>query len=130
MTPEDARALADDASQTIRALNLATLPADGCPGLVHPTDAFDVIGALAELARRLPQLLEQVSAFLQRQLQLDLVAVDDGDFAGDPLGAIGTAAHALEHDGRAHAQRLAAALARAQQAVAFASMNRDRAPEV
>ncbi|MCW2597572.1 MAG: hypothetical protein JWP39_3460 [Jatrophihabitans sp.] len=101
MTPEDARALADDASQTIRALNLATLPADGCPGLVHPTDAFDVIGALAELARRLPQLLEQVSAFLQRQLQFDLVAVDDGDFAGDPLGAIGTAAHALEHDGRA-----------------------------
>lgn len=116
-----ARTMADDASEAIRALNHATLPADGYPALGYSSDAYYLLGALAELARRLPQLLEQISAFLQRQLQLDLVMVDGGEFAGDPLAAIGTACHELEDRARHSARCLADALGAAQQAVAFTS---------
>lgn len=120
LTPDDARALANQASEAIRVLNHATLPANGCPGLSSPSDAYRMVGTLAELASRMPQLLEQVSAFLQRQLQLDRVAVDHGAFAGDPFGAICTASDALERCATADARRLAKALDVAQQAVAFA----------
>lgn len=119
LSSADACRIADDASEAIRALNHATLPADGCPGLQYPSDAYVLLGALAQLAQRLPQLLEQISAFLQRELQLDLVTVDGGKFAGDPLAAIGTACHQLEGGASQAARRLADALDAAQQALAF-----------
>jgi hypothetical protein len=124
-TPEAIRAIAVNASEAVRALTHATLPDDDCPGLGSPADAYELIGVLAELAGRLPQLLDQISAFLQRQLQLDRVAVDDGEFAGDPLGAVGTACHALDHVAVPSAQLLSGALFRSHQAVAFASAVRD-----
>jgi hypothetical protein len=120
-TPAEARAIADDASEAIRALNNATHPADWCPGLQYPADAYDVLGSLHELAYRLPQLVAQISTFLQRQLQHDLVAVDGGECVGDSLGAIGTASHHLEGPATQAAHRLADALDVAQQAIAFAS---------
>ena len=129
MTPDDVRRLALAASETIRTLNHATMPANGCPGLAYPSDAYTVVGALAELAGRLPQLLEQTSVFLQRQLQFDLIDVDEGAYKGDPLGAIGTAANALEGCAARSAQDLAGALMRAQQAIAFASFNGENASE-
>ena len=129
MTPDDVRRLALEASEAIRVLNHATMPANGCPGLAYPSDAYTVVGALAELAGRLPQLLEQTSVFLQRQLQFDLIDVDGGEFAGDPLGAVGTASHALESCAARSAQHVAGALMRAQQAIAFATFNGENAPE-
>lgn len=120
-TPAQARAIADLASEAIRALNHATLSADGCPGLDYPSDAYHLIGALHQLTGRLPQLFGQLSAYLQRELQHDRVAVDGGPFAADPFGAIGTACAELEGQATAAARRLSAALDAAQQAIAFAS---------
>jgi hypothetical protein len=120
VTPDAARALADSASEAIRALNHATLPADGFPGLRYPADAYYLLGSLHQLVIRMPQLLEQVSAFLQRQLQFDVVTVDGGEFAGDPLAAVGTASHDLEGCAPQAARLLASAIEAARQAIAFA----------
>jgi hypothetical protein len=120
-TPESARALADDAGEAIRALNHATLPADGYPALQYPADAYYLLSPLQQLAGRMPQLLEQIAAFLQRQLQLDVITIADGEFAGDPLAAIGTAGNALELEAARAACALAAAIDTAVQAIAFAS---------
>ncbi|HZC51169.1 MAG TPA: hypothetical protein VE441_01540 [Mycobacterium sp.] len=121
ISPAEARALADDASEAVRALNHATHPADWCPGLLAPADAHHVLGALHELAYRLPQLFAQISAFLQRLLQHDVITIDDAEHRGDPLAAIGTASHQLEGRATEAARHLASALDAAQQAVAFAS---------
>jgi hypothetical protein len=80
------------------------------------------------MSSRLPQLFEQMAAFLERQLQFDLVRVDGGEFDGDPLGAIGTTSHALMNGAVPSAQRTAGALMRAQQALAFATVNDGDAP--
>jgi hypothetical protein len=120
-TPTEARAIADLASEAIRALNHATLYADGCPGLEYPSDAYQLVGAMHQLATRLPQLFEQLSAYLQRELQHERIAIDCGPFAADPLGAIGTACAELEGDATTAARRLSSALDTAQQAIAFAS---------
>jgi hypothetical protein len=82
LTPNDTRALANGASEAIRALNHATLPADDHPGLKYPSDAYDLLSALYELSGHLPQLLEQISAFLLREVQFDVVAIDGGTFVG------------------------------------------------
>jgi hypothetical protein len=119
MSPAHARIAADTASEAIRALNHATQPADGFPGLSSTVDAYRLLGALQELADRMPQLLEQISAYLQRQLQLGLVDVDDGPHIGDPLTAIGTASNALEGQAIVGATRLAAALELAHQTIAW-----------
>ena len=120
-TPAEARALADDASEAIRALNHATHPADWCPGLLHPADAYAVLGALHELVYRLPQLFAHISAFLQRLLQHDVIAIDGGDYVDDSLGAIGTASNELEGPATEAARRMAVALDAARQAIAFAT---------
>jgi hypothetical protein len=120
-TPDAARAVADSASEAIRALNHATLPADGYPGLQYPADAYYLLGALNQLVTRIPQLLEQTSAFLQRQLQFDLVTVDCGEFASDALGAIGTASHELERSAIPALRTLSDAINGAYEAIAFAS---------
>lgn len=123
LTPGDTQTLADQASEAIRALNHATLPADGYLGLRHPSDAYYLLGALHQLASRLPQLFEQISAFLQRQLQLDVITVKDGEFADDALGAVGTACHELEDKAMAAAVVLANAIDDAREAIAFAASN-------
>jgi hypothetical protein len=61
-----------------------------------------------------------MSAFLQRALQLDAIAVNDGQFVGDSLGAVGTASHQLEGRAIEGAHMLAAAIDEARQAIAFA----------
>lgn len=120
-TPSETRMIADNASEAIRALIHATLPADRSPGLRYPADACYLLGALQQLSSRIPQLLGQLSVFLQQQLQHDLVVVDEGPFVGDPIGSIGTACTELEGPATRAARRLAATLDAAQQAIAFAS---------
>jgi hypothetical protein len=120
-TPIEVRALADAASQAIRQLNHATHPADGFPGLEYPSDACQLLAAVQELAGRLPQLLGQISAFLQYQLQHDVIEIAGGPFFGDPLGAIATASHELEARATGAARHLADALDVAQQVIAFAA---------
>jgi hypothetical protein len=121
VTPPQARVLADQASDAIRALNHATFPAAGFPCLQYPSDAYVLLGSIAELAARLPQLFMQVSAFLQRQLQQDFVAIDDGKYYADAFGAIATASHELEGPAATAARRLAITVDTAKQAIAFAT---------
>lgn len=122
LSPAETREIADEAAEAIRALCHATLPADGFPGLEYPVDAYHVLGSLELLASRLPQLLTQLAAFLQRELQADLVTIAGGEFYGDPLGAIGTASEELEGVAVQTARQLAEAIDAAQQAIAFASV--------
>ena len=119
-TPAHALAIADDASEAIRALNHATHPADAAPGLQCPFDAYRMLAALRELADRLPQLLTQIAGFLALQLQHDLISIDGGEHDGDPLAALGSACYHLEQQAAPAAVRLARALDTAQQAIAFA----------
>ena len=120
-SPTQARAIAESANEAIRALNRGTHPADGFASLQYPNDVYVVLGSLTQLTERLPQLLVQLSAFLQLQLQQDVLDVDDGHFGGDPLGAVGTASQQLEHRAVQAARRLATALDAGRQAIAFVS---------
>lgn len=128
VTPDNALKHARSANEAIRALNQATMPADGSPALRYPSDAYALIGSIAEMSSRLPQLFEQVAAFLERQLQFDLVRVDGGEFDDDPLGAIGTTSDALLNGAIPSAQRTAGALMRAHQVLAFATVNDGATP--
>jgi hypothetical protein len=60
-SPERTRQLADVAAETIRTLNYATR---GDDGLREPGDAYELLGTLAQLAERLPQLCEQIRDYL------------------------------------------------------------------
>ena len=119
LTPFQAHSVASHASEDIRTLIRATYPADGFSCLRYPNDVYALLGSMTELAERLPQLLVQLSSFLQRQLQQDVLIVEDGNFRRDALGAVGTAGHQLEGAAVHAARELAAALSVARQAIAF-----------
>ncbi|NED60209.1 hypothetical protein G3I15_04625, partial [Streptomyces sp. SID10244] len=75
--PKTPAQLADDAAEAIRALNHATL--SGRPGWEYPADAYSVVGNLGTLVMRLPQVLEQLTEFVE-QLHADgHVKADGGD---------------------------------------------------
>jgi hypothetical protein len=82
----DAGRCADTAAEAVRALNHATVFADG--GLTGPGDVYDVLGSLATLAARLPQALSQLQAFLTREHTAGRVQIVDGQHVGDPAAAI------------------------------------------
>jgi hypothetical protein len=114
--------LADVAAEAIRSANHATFP--GASGLTFPSDAYDVLGALELLASRLPQLLTQLDRFVSREVEQGRVAVDGGEYAGDPQAAAAVASHWLE-TARAHAAQLGHALDAAQQATAHLAASSD-----
>jgi hypothetical protein len=119
-TPDETRALADQAAQSIRLLNHATLPWDDYAGLHSPADAYDVIASLAHAASMLPQLLDQLSAYLTRQLEHDHVQIDGGEHVGDPLAAISAASFQMQGRARDAATVLSESLSVAQNSIAFA----------
>ena len=85
--------VAQDAAEAIRTLNHLTMGS----GLRSPADVYTVLGALSTLAERLPHTFQQLSSFLERQLQDGVITIDSGTpFAGDPIGAIATLVPANE----------------------------------
>jgi tRNA A58 N-methylase Trm61 len=75
--PKTPAQLADDAAEAIRALNHATLsPRDGWE---YPADAYSVVGNLGTLVMRLPQVLEQLTEFVEKLHQDGHVKADTGD---------------------------------------------------
>lgn len=60
-SPDRTRALADVAAEAVRTLNYATR---GDDGLIYPGDAYELLGALGQLAGRLPQLYRQLADWL------------------------------------------------------------------
>lgn len=59
--PKRTQQLADVAAEAIRTLNYATR---GDDGMRDPGDAYELLGTLAQLAERLPQLCQQIGDYL------------------------------------------------------------------
>lgn len=111
-------ALAAQAAEAVRALNHATLPGSGT--LAFPADAYDVTGALALLASRLPQALAQLLAFLRAEVEAGRVVIVAGDHAGDPAAVLGAVTGSLD-EAAASARRLHQALDAAQNQLTWAA---------
>lgn len=87
MTPHDA---VQSAAEAIRFLNHQTRP--GVAAL-DVTDVYDLLGELAWMTGRLPQLLGQIETLLDQLVEHGQVAIVDGDQAGDPVAAAAIAGH-------------------------------------
>lgn len=104
-------ALACAAAEAIRGLNHATRdPAS----LGQPSAAYDVIGALSMTAARLPQLITQITTYLNHALASGRLGHDLGQ---DPALAVNGAVISLG-DARLSAAALASDLDAAQQQLA------------
>jgi hypothetical protein len=98
--------------------------------LQTPAEVYRVLGSLESVAARLPQALAQLDALLQRWVEAELVSIDDGEFAGDPVAAVATSSVYLLEEATSLAVRLQEVVGRAQQAIAFASFAGDLPGEV
>ena len=83
--------LAEGLAEIVRALNLQTRHHEA---LESPEDAGVVLSALATMAHRLPQLLDQVGHWLEAEEAAGRLEVTDGKFAGRP-GAVANAVRIL-----------------------------------
>jgi hypothetical protein len=77
--------LAEGLAEIVRALNLQTRHHEA---LESPEDADVVVSALATMAHRLPQLLDQVGRWLEAEEAAGRLEVTDGKFAGKPGAAV------------------------------------------
>ena len=111
LTSADTITLARSAAEAIRGLNWAT---NSPAGLDQPSAAYDLTGALMLAASRLPQLLTQITRYLDQALAAGQLGHDHGD---DPASSIHAAGIFL-HDARASAAALAGDLDAAQQQLA------------
>jgi malonyl CoA-acyl carrier protein transacylase len=110
-TDGDTVTLARTIAEAIRGLNHATR----CDaGLGQPAAACDILGALSLAASRLPQLLTQITGYLDRAMAASRLGHDLGE---DPAHAIDAAAIFLE-DARGSAAALAGDLDAARQQLA------------
>jgi hypothetical protein len=114
-TPTTPAEYADAAAELIRAVNHTTRPRTAADEL-RVTDLYDLLGALALLAGRLPQALAQVEALLDALVENHHVIVVDGEHAGDPVAVAAVAGHWLQV-ARTAAGHLAHATDQAQQAL-------------
>ena len=105
-------ALAHAAAEAIRDLNHATRHQDS---LAQPSDAYELIGALFLTASRLPQLITQISGWLDRALAGGRLGHDLGE---DPALCVDGAVIFLS-DARTSAAALAGDLDAAQQQLAL-----------
>jgi hypothetical protein len=105
-------ALAHAAAETIRDLNHLTRYQDS---LAQPGDAYELIGALFLTASRLPQLITQISGWLDHALAGGRLGHDLGE---DPAPAVDGAVIFLG-DARVSAGALAGDLDAAQQQLAL-----------
>ena len=111
VTGDDTVRLARITAEAIRGLNWLT----GCEaGLGQPSAAYDVIGALALAASRLPQALAQITGWLDQALEAGRLGHDLGE---DPATAI-EAAGIFTGDAGLSAAALADDLSQAQQQLA------------
>ena len=110
---EDAPALAQIAQHAAKALDDATAPDVGYPGLTHPEDVAEVLAALAALAGGLQRTLAHLGRFLDEELDAGRLTGTGQDTGAAAVAA--TRAQLLE--AHADAGRLSAELAAAGAAV-------------
>lgn len=104
--------LADRAATAVNKLNHATIPGTR-PGLTHPSDAYDTIASLKELAGSLPQTFDQITVCLWHLHQDGHLRLDNGT---DPYAAVTRLDDAL-HQATAAAEALHNALDKAHSAL-------------
>ncbi len=111
-SPEYTVTVAHALAESVRVLNHATRSADA---IDYPATVYQVLGALYTATGRLPQLLGQLSRWLEREAEAGRLAESRH---GDVIAAVATGEDALA---RASRQILAvtAGLEAAQQAIAF-----------
>ena len=86
VTSDDTLLLARTAAEAIRGLNWLT----GCQaGLSQPSAAYDVIGALALTASRLPQAFTQITRWLDQALAAGRLGHDLGEDPAEAIDATG-----------------------------------------
>ena len=85
-TSDDTITLARTAAEAIRGLNWLT---GREAGLGQPSAAYDVIGALAQAASRLPQALSQVTRWLGQALAAGRLGHDLGEDPAEAIDATG-----------------------------------------
>ena len=112
VTGDDTVRLARTAAEAVRGLNHLT---GHDAGLGQPSAAYDITGALALAASRLPQALSQITRWLGQALAAGRLGHDLGE---DPAASIGAAAVFLG-DARMSAAALAGDLDAAQQQLAL-----------
>lgn len=92
-TPERTRQLAETLAEVVRTLNHTTMHHEA---LGEPADVDRVIRELVSAAERLPQLLGQIGAWLEREDAAERIEVPSGEYAGNPLLAVATARDLLD----------------------------------
>jgi len=83
---------ADQAAEAVRALNHATIQVDDARGYRFPADADQTLANLQVLIDRLPQALQQLGAWLERQARAGMVR---HDATPTEAGRVVAAQHAL-----------------------------------
>lgn len=115
MTPHEA---SQSAAEAIRTLNHQTRP--GAAAL-DATNLYDLLGELALMTGRLPQLLHQLENLLDQLVEHHQVVIVDGPNVGDPAAVAAICGHWLAASaGSAH--ELAHRLDQAHQVLAHAAV--------
>ncbi|WP_406210126.1 hypothetical protein OH807_40070 [Kitasatospora sp. NBC_01560] len=86
--------LTGEAAELLRAAGAA--PQGGRPGLLHTAEAAETVGALAGLTARLPELLDQVEAFLSSEQAAGRIGPDPAPAGDSAFDVIRTARDARE----------------------------------
>jgi hypothetical protein len=112
-SPDYTREIAWGLAECMRVLNYAT-GSGADAGIAYPATAYDVLGALYTATGRLPQLLSQLSGWLEQAAEAGRLAEDRH---GDVIAAVATAQEALAHAG-GQISAVTSALQAAQNAIA------------
>lgn len=117
-TPTTAQEAARSAAEAIRALNHQTRPGTA---LSDVTNLYDLLGELALMVHRLPQLLGQIEDLLDDLVEHEQVVIVDGPDLGDPVAAAAICGHWLTA-ARAAADQLGHRLDQAHEILAYAAV--------
>jgi hypothetical protein len=110
--------LVDEADEAIRGLNHLTI---NRRGVRYPGEVYRILGGLASLVGKLPQLLQQLERPMQGWLDGDLVTIDGGEFVDDPIAAVSALSVYFIEEALPAAGGLRRAFEQGQSAIAYAS---------
>lgn len=116
--PTTAQEAARTAAEAVRALNHSTRPGIA---QIDVTEVYDLLGELALMAHRLPQLLGQIEALVDDLVEDDQVLIVDGPHHDDPVAVAAICGHWLAASAGA-AHELAHRVDQAHQVLAHAAV--------
>jgi hypothetical protein len=111
-SPAYTREVGNLLAEAVRVLNYATL--GDAPGLEYPGDAYALLGALCTTTQRMPQLFEQMIAFLRAQASTGRL----GESSGEDWNERTVLGMARLTDARVRVEQVTRALQSAQNAIA------------